>query len=123
MAFEEVAGDGSVGAMSEARRGDAEKGRHYRRRSLGAGGGLGATSGFRSKEVVQLLRAHDVRSALQEGVNQGLSRTVHRPPRTPGAPDPGATMRQTGSSRFCSAMRNFSFLLGFIDGSGLNRSL
>lgn len=26
-----------------------------------------------------------------------------------------------GSSRFCSAMRNLSFLLGFIDGSGLNR--
>ena len=39
------------------------------------------------------------------------------------SPDPEATMRQTGSSRFCSATRNFSFLLGFIDGSGLNRSL
>ena len=32
-------------------------------------------------------------------------------------------VRQTGSSRLCSAMWNFSFLLGFIDGSGLNRSL
>ncbi|MCE2431652.1 MAG: Rieske (2Fe-2S) protein [Candidatus Latescibacteria bacterium] len=33
------------------------------------------------------------------------------------------TALHSGSSRFCSAMWNFSFLLGFIDGSGLNRSL
>ena len=32
-------------------------------------------------------------------------------------------MRQTGSSRFCSAMRNLGFLLGFIDGSGVICSL
>ncbi len=31
--------------------------------------------------------------------------------------------RQAGSSRLCSAMRNFNFLLGFNDGRGLNRSL
>ena len=36
-------------------------------------GGL-SVSGFRSKEVVQLLRAYDVRLALQEGVKQGLRR-------------------------------------------------
>ena len=35
----------------------------------------------------------------------------------------GILLRQAGSSRLCSAMRNFSFLLGFTDGSGLNRSL
>ena len=39
------------------------------------------------------------------------------------SPDPEATTRQTGNSRLYSAMRNFSFLLGFIEGSGLNRSL
>ena len=33
-----------------------------------------------------------------------------------------ATMRQTGSERACSTTRNFSFALGFIDGSGLNLS-
>ena len=32
-------------------------------------------------------------------------------------------VHQAGSWRLCSAMRNFSFLLGFIDGNGLNRSL
>ena len=32
-------------------------------------------------------------------------------------------VRQTGSSRLCPAMRNFSFLLGFIDGRGSNRSV
>ena len=36
-------------------------------------GGL-SVSGFRSKEVVQLLRAYDVRLALQEGVKRGLHR-------------------------------------------------
>ena len=35
----------------------------------------------------------------------------------------GVLVRQAGSARLCSAMRNFSFLLGFMDGSGLNRSL
>ncbi len=34
-----------------------------------------------------------------------------------------AMVRQTGSSRRCSAMRNFSFLLGDIDGNGLIRSV
>ena len=34
-----------------------------------------------------------------------------------------STVLQAGTSRFCSAMWNFRFLLGFIDGSGLNRSL
>lgn len=31
-------------------------------------------------------------------------------------------VNQTGSSCICSAMRNFSFLFGFIDGSGSNPS-
>ena len=31
--------------------------------------------------------------------------------------------RQACISRLCSEMTNFSFLLGFIDGIGLNRSL
>ena len=43
--------------------------------------------------------------------------------RSPRAPESRGHVRQTGSSRFCSAMRNFSFMLGFIDGSGLKRSL
>ena len=34
-----------------------------------------------------------------------------------------AKARYVGSSRLCSAMCNFSFLFGFIDGNGLKRSL
>jgi len=50
---------------------------------------------------------------------QQLMRTTS-PRRSPGSI---RGLRQTGSSRLFPATRNFSFLLGFIDGSGLNRSV
>ena len=35
----------------------------------------------------------------------------------------GVKVRQAGSLCLCTTMRNFSFLLGFMDGKELNRSL
>lgn len=49
----------------------------------------------------------------------GIADNLH-PPRVP---EREAMPRQTGSSRTCSAMRNFSFLFGDNEGKGLIRNL